>query len=80
MLLKAFETESGRMVFTRMAQAVHDIGRKIVSEGVETEEQAAFVKSNGIEFIQGFYYSKPLPKDAYLEFVRTQNQSGKQNR
>jgi EAL domain-containing protein (putative c-di-GMP-specific phosphodiesterase class I) len=68
------------MVFTRMAQAVHDIGRKIVSEGVETEEQAAFVKSNGIEFIQGFYYSKPLPKDAYLEFVRTQNQSGKQNR
>ena len=72
-LLKAFETESGRMVFTRMAEAVHNIGRKIVSEGVETEEQAAFVTANGIEYIQGFYYSKPLPKEAYLEFVRTRN-------
>jgi sensor c-di-GMP phosphodiesterase-like protein len=44
---------------------------------VETEEQAAFVTANGIEYIQGFYYSKPLPKEAYLEFVRTHNKGNK---
>ena len=73
MLLKAFETEEGRIVFTRLAEAVHNIDRKIVSEGVETKEQADFVKSLGIEYIQGFYYAKPMPKEAYLEFLRAHN-------
>ena len=73
MLLKAFETEEGRIVFSRLAEAVHNIDRKIVSEGVETKEQADFVKSLGIEYIQGFYYAKPMPKEAYIEFLRTHN-------
>lgn len=73
MLLKAFETEEGRIVFSRLAEAVHNIDRKIVSEGVETKEQADFVKSLGIEYIQGFYYAKPMPKEAYLEFLRAHN-------
>ncbi len=73
MLLKAFETEEGRIVFSRLAEAVHNIDRKIVSEGVETKEQADFVKSLGIEYIQGFYYAKPMPKEDYLEFVRRHN-------
>jgi EAL domain-containing protein (putative c-di-GMP-specific phosphodiesterase class I) len=73
MLLKAFETEEGRIVFTRLAEAVHNIDRKIVSEGVETKEQADFVTSLGIEYIQGFYYAKPMPKEAYLEFLRAHN-------
>ena len=71
MLLKAFETEAGRIVFSRMAEAVHEIGRKIVSEGVETQEQADFVMSLGIEHIQGFYYAKPMPEQEYLEFLRS---------
>ena len=70
MLVKAFETEEGRVVFERTVDLIHELGRKIVSEGVETEEQAAFVKSLGIEYIQGFYYAKPMPKERYLEFLR----------
>ena len=58
------------MVFERTVDLIHELGRKIVSEGVETEEQAAFVKSLGIEYIQGFYYAKPMPKERYLEFLR----------
>lgn len=70
LLLKAFESERGRLVFERFARMVHAIGKKIVSEGVETEEQAEFVKSLNIEYIQGFYYAKPMPKEEFISFIR----------
>jgi diguanylate cyclase (GGDEF)-like protein/PAS domain S-box-containing protein len=38
----------------------HQLGIDVVVEGVETEEQAAFLRSAGCRFAQGFYYSKPL--------------------
>ena len=36
---------------------------KLIAEGVETKEQRDFVFENGVDYIQGYFYSKPLPKD-----------------
>lgn len=38
------------------------LGHRVVAEGVETMEQAAFLNMYGCEIAQGFLYSKPLPK------------------
>ena len=76
MLLKAFESENGRIIFERIAGMVHSIGKKIVSEGVETKEQMEFVHSLGIEYIQGFYYARPMPKDQYIAFLREEARKG----
>jgi len=70
LLLKAFETEKGRIMFERLAGMVHAVGRRIVCEGVETAEQAEFVKANRIEYIQGFYYARPMPAASYVEFLK----------
>ncbi|MGI6653086.1 MAG: EAL domain-containing protein [Christensenellales bacterium] len=43
---------------------------KVTAEGVETEEQAAFLKSIGCDEIQGYYYSKPLLPEALEEFLK----------
>ncbi|WP_343676606.1 bifunctional diguanylate cyclase/phosphodiesterase [Paraburkholderia heleia] len=40
------------------------LGQRVVAEGVETTEQAAFLEAHGCEVAQGFLYSKPLPKSA----------------
>ena len=40
----------------------HEIGIKTVAEGVETEEQVSFLRQSGCDYIQGYYYSKPLPE------------------
>ena len=48
----------------------------IVSEGIETEEQLSIMKNLGIQYIQGFYFSKPLPEEECLEFLRKRNNLG----
>ncbi len=47
----------------------HDMGLKVIAEGVETAEQLRIIIEMGCEYVQGFYFSKPLP----LEEVKKQN-------
>ncbi|WP_448549529.1 EAL domain-containing protein [Thalassotalea fusca] len=48
----------------------HTLELKVVAEGVETEEQLAFLKSMNCDIIQGYYYSPPLHFDELVEFVK----------
>lgn len=45
----------------------HGLGMKVVAEGVETADQLELLKEMECDNIQGFYYSRPLPK---AEFVK----------
>lgn len=47
----------------------HEIGIKTVAEGVETKEQVSFLRQSGCDYIQGYYYSKPLPEEEFVEFL-----------
>ncbi|MDH5572120.1 MAG: EAL domain-containing protein [Gammaproteobacteria bacterium] len=45
----------------------------IVGEGVETEEQLEFLKKHGADAVQGFYFSKAIPADEFIAFVKNFN-------
>ena len=45
------------------------LGMKVVAEGVEEAEQVERLKQIGCDFIQGYFYSKPLPADEFEAFV-----------
>jgi EAL domain-containing protein (putative c-di-GMP-specific phosphodiesterase class I) len=47
----------------------HQLGMKIVAEGVETAQQLAFLRENGCEEIQGYYFSKPLSAEEMAAFL-----------
>ena len=64
-----FKSEKARIVMESMISFMHRMGMKIVSEGVETKEQFEAMCAIGVEYIQGFYFSKPLPEDEFIEFV-----------
>lgn len=51
----------------------HELSMEVVMEGVETEEQAVFIKNCGCDMIQGFYYSKPLPETEFTEYLLERN-------
>ncbi len=40
-----------------------------IIEGVETEEELAIVRSLGGEMVQGYYYSRPIPGEAVLDYL-----------
>ena len=49
-----------------------DYGLHVLAEGVETVEQAQLLIDKGVEYLQGFYYSRPVPEDEYIEFLKAQ--------
>lgn len=59
-----------KAVVKSVVSLAEQIGSDIVAEGIETEEQIAFLKSVGCRMVQGYYYSKPLPIE---EFERKWN-------
>jgi diguanylate cyclase (GGDEF)-like protein/PAS domain S-box-containing protein len=51
----------------------HELGKKAIAEGVETQEQADFLRKNGCDFVQGYYYSHALPQNEFLAFIEKQD-------
>jgi len=50
----------------------HNLGLEIVAEGVETEAQLNFLQENNCNYIQGYYFSKPLPTQDVFSFIKSQ--------
>ena len=47
----------------------HKLNLKTIAEGVETEKQYDTIKKLGCDYIQGYYFSKPLPKAEFEEYI-----------
>ena len=45
----------------------------VVAEGVETEEQYMVLKALGCDYVQGYFFSKPIPGEAYLDYIKVVN-------
>ncbi|MBK8157661.1 MAG: EAL domain-containing protein [Rhodospirillaceae bacterium] len=60
-VMRITDSREGLEIVRVIASLAHILERDVVAEGVETEEQAAELKRLGIQFGQGYLYSKPLP-------------------
>ncbi|MEG3758323.1 EAL domain-containing protein [Pseudoalteromonas carrageenovora] len=49
------------------------LGLKTIAEGVETQQQAQFLKDLGCDEVQGFMYAKPMPEHELVEFINKRN-------
>ena len=50
----------------------HSLGQKVVAEGIETAEQLDYLKHIGCDMGQGYLFSRPIPAEQVIDFVRRQ--------
>jgi diguanylate cyclase (GGDEF)-like protein len=53
------------------------LGKEVVSEGIETEQQRAFLAENGCDVAQGFLWSEPVRAEEFATFMQNWNDSAK---
>ena len=66
-------TETGNIIMFNTIRMMHDIKKKLVIEGVETEAAVKALKGMSCDYIQGYYYSKPLSEEDLIAFLRENN-------
>ncbi|WP_127476857.1 EAL domain-containing protein [Sulfurivermis fontis] len=50
-------------------QMAHVLNLKVIAEGVETAEQLAYLSARGVDLVQGYFYSRPLPAAEFLAYL-----------
>jgi len=58
-------------IVTAIIQMSHALGCTVIAEGLETQEQLDFLKAEGCDVVQGFFYSKPIPAESVDELLST---------
>lgn len=61
-----FDSDSQTIVFS-LINLSHELGMKVVSEGIEQEDQKNFLLKHKCDMVQGFLYSKPVPHSQYVK-------------
>lgn len=66
MVWYAMENEDAMRALRHTVSMIQDLDMHIVAEGVETEEQLIILKEMGCEYLQGYYFSRPVPESDFL--------------
>ena len=69
----AVEREKIQYLLKHMIAIFHDMGFNVVVEGAETEQHVRILQEIDSDYIQGYYYSRPLPIDDYIAFLEEKN-------
>ncbi len=68
-----FNNPKAQAIVVAVIDMAHKMGLKIIAEGIETEEEFHTMLELGADYIQGFYFSRPLPEHEFLKFMQTHN-------
>ena len=66
-------SSKGNIVFLSSVAMIKQMNMKIVAEGIETEDQKNLMEDTDIEYLQGYYFSRPIPELEFLQYVKEFN-------
>lgn len=69
-LWKSMDDLNTKQLLELTIKTFRNFGNNVVQEGVETKEQLNLVINAGANLIQGYYFSKPLPRDEFVEYLK----------
>ena len=69
--VRDIETDANDMALSRaIIVMAHELGLKVIAEGVETDGQRSLLAAAGCDYAQGYLYAKPLTPDAFEALLR----------
>lgn len=68
---KMFADKHSLAIVRSVIALAHSLGMSVVAEGAETREQAELLGAEGCEEMQGYYFSRPLPAEQFLELLKS---------
>lgn len=69
--IRAMTTDNTSLILVKsIISLARNLNMKIIAEGVETKDEARIIRDLGVDYVQGFWFSKPLPFDDALGFLR----------
>ena len=69
------DNEENKKLVKMIINLAHTFSLKAIAEGVETESHFEYLKSEGCDYIQGYLESKPIPKDDFMEYLKSKLQN-----
>ena len=66
-LRKTENQKRARVILNYTIDMAHELGMSVVTEGVETGEQLAYLQDMGCTMFQGYYFDKPMPVEEFEE-------------
>lgn len=70
LLWSSLKNPKSAIMMRTITHAVHELGMKIVSEGAETENHADFIIDCGCDWIQGYYFAKPMAMEEAMRVIQ----------
>ena len=58
-------------IVAKIVEMAKALGKETICEGVETEQQISFLRSVNVNYVQGFYYSRPLRVEEFVEYMES---------
>lgn len=77
MINDVVDDERAQMIVQSMITIIHGLQLHVVAEGVETLGQFEFLKGNNCDFIQGYFFSRPLPQHEFVQYYFAMKDPGK---
>ncbi len=73
--------DSNDVAITRaILEMAKNLELRVVAEGVETDAQLDFLRREGCDEVQGYYFNRPLPTDKFLELLQDEKRASSQQR
>ncbi len=69
MVWDAMHNGKAEIILRNTIEMVKMLNMEIVAEGAETPEQVEKLREMGVDFVQGFYYSKPISRDDFIQLL-----------
>lgn len=69
MIMSYFSNQKTRLMMEYVTKMIKSMNMKIVAEGVEEAHQLDTLEKLGVDYIQGYYFSKPVSKEEFLAFI-----------